>query len=71
LCQLFGIKAKAHKLFGSSPHRAESSVHMNGTEVKGGGPDLELEDEGIHHEDEEDEVAYKGNRSVEAVLPMV
>jgi hypothetical protein len=34
---------------------------MNGTEGKGGG-ELEMEDEGIHQEDEEDEIAYKGKQ---------
>jgi hypothetical protein len=48
------VQAKAHKLFGSSPHRPD----MNGTEGKAG--ELEMEDEGIHQEDEEDEIAYKG-----------
>ena len=34
---------------------------MNGTEGKGMAGDMELEDEGIHQEDEEDEIAYKGD----------
>ncbi len=61
------LKAKAHKLFGSSPHRSGvdgldgSHQTMNGTtEGKEGTADGELEDEGIHQEDEEDEIAYKG-----------
>ena len=44
------LKAKAHKLFGASPHGGEGSK---------GDVDM-MEDEGIHQEDEEDEIAYKG-----------
>ena len=61
------LKAKAHKLFGASPHKAGGpdvmdgggQPHMNGGEGSKGDVDM-MEDEGIHQEDEEDEIAYKG-----------
>jgi protein scribble len=61
------LKAKAHKLFGASPHKGDNSTSnhqdMNGKESV----DM-MEDEGIHQEDEEDEIAYKGNSNIVDIL---